>query len=443
MKFLRIKNVFKRIPAHAPYFFSAIFLLLLPFQTRYIFSPGIINDTSWEYGTLSIYISDIALAILTFFWILYSQQSSFPKKPLSNMSLTIAALWLITFSSLVWSKNHNLAAFGIVQLTKAALVFFIFRSLSLSKTFLAWLIVISGVIQSTFALLQFIIQRVFASTLLGISEQLPPTLGVSVIETNAGRFLRAYGTLPHPNILGGFLVVCIFFAGFLALTTNPRPRLIATTASIFITFALLLTFSRSALLGLVVGLIFCAILTTLHQRALAWSWLATIAATLIISALIFLPLLLPRLTANTRLEQLSTTTRVESIQQAVTVLNEHTTWFTGVGIYNYTQAVYNMIDDQKPGWWYQPVHNTPLLVLTEIGVIGSILFLILFLFFIPKTFRWILTPPHAQSSFTPFLMSAILSLFINSLFDHFLWTLPSMLLSLFFLFSLTETTDKK
>src|SRR3989338_5268131 len=41
-----------------------LLLLLMPLQTRYILHEGIINGSPWEYGTWSVYLSEMVLLIL-------------------------------------------------------------------------------------------------------------------------------------------------------------------------------------------------------------------------------------------------------------------------------------------------------------------------------------------------------------------------------------------
>ncbi|MBD3238933.1 MAG: hypothetical protein GF332_04850, partial [Candidatus Moranbacteria bacterium] len=68
-------------------------------------------------------------------------------------------------------------------------------------------------IQSIIASIQFINQNTIG--LFFIGEQLldKHILGVAKISTNYGSIIRAYGTLPHPNILAGFLLlsICVIF----------------------------------------------------------------------------------------------------------------------------------------------------------------------------------------------------------------------------------------
>ncbi len=77
----------------------------------------------------------------------------------------------------------------------------------------------------------------------------PSIRGASVIQlVNGFRFLRSYGTLPHPNILGGFIIA--FLAGPLALfAQNKRTLWIPGIIFSVSTILLVLTFSRSAWVG--------------------------------------------------------------------------------------------------------------------------------------------------------------------------------------------------
>ena len=73
------------------------------------------------------------------------------------------------------------------------------------------------------------------------------TPGVSVVENAEGvRWFRAYGTLPHPNILGGMLLIYLSGVVERFLTTG-RLRWLVPIGLGVMTGAL--TFSRSAWLG--------------------------------------------------------------------------------------------------------------------------------------------------------------------------------------------------
>ena len=57
-----MKNTLQKIIEYGFY----LFLFILPWQTRWIIVPGEINEGYFEYGTYSLYGSDILLIILLF-----------------------------------------------------------------------------------------------------------------------------------------------------------------------------------------------------------------------------------------------------------------------------------------------------------------------------------------------------------------------------------------
>jgi len=72
------------------------------------------------------------------------------------------------------------------------------------------------------------------------------TLGTYVVETGAGRWLRAYGSFGHPNMLGFFLVLGIISA--VAIAANGlglRGRIFVWTVLKLIGAALLFSLSKS------------------------------------------------------------------------------------------------------------------------------------------------------------------------------------------------------
>ena len=150
-----------------------------------------------------------------------------------------------------------LAGNFFVKLLLAAGVFFLVRSMEIDSRKIVFVLMMAAVIQSGIGIAQFLSQSTFASTLLGMSTHEAWQAGTSVLKTDAGRWLRAYGTFPHPNILGGFLAaIFVVSVGYTlpsveALKRNQRIFLVAGT--IITLLGLLLTFSRSAWFGVALG----------------------------------------------------------------------------------------------------------------------------------------------------------------------------------------------
>jgi O-antigen ligase len=106
-------------------------------------------------------------------------------------------------------------------------------------------------------------------------------------------------------------------------------------------------------------------------------------------------------------------------QVALAIIKEHP-WL-GIGLGNFVWEIKQMLD-LLSSWLHQPVHNLYLLIASEIGLLG----LVVFLFFI---FRLLVSLRKRFRSWTPNLLEVQLLAFIISaflfiaLFDHFFWTL--------------------
>jgi O-antigen ligase len=241
-----------------------------------------------------------------------------------------------------------------------------------------------------------------------------------VIETGVGRFLRAYGPFDHPNILGGMMVLGIILVLYSSLRKeiNRNDRLFYLITLALFYLALLVSFSRTAWLALIISVPFILFIASRRgkfQRKLIGFFLFLIIG---ISAAVVIPnreLFLTRTQTQSRLEQKSISERELYLEQAQKVISQNPVLGTGAG--NYVLDLQKIIPGQA-SWYYQPVHNYWLLVWAEIGFLG-LLAMIIFWF---AAFR---------KSFKNGLWPIILALFIFSLFDHWLLTQPFGLIIFF------------
>ncbi|HLD21884.1 MAG TPA: O-antigen ligase family protein, partial [Patescibacteria group bacterium] len=242
-----------------------------------------------------------------------------------------------------------------------------------------------------------------------------------VIESAVGRTLRSYGSLPHPNILAGFLVIAIILCFVLCITHEQKNRrnMYALLVLLLLSSGLWTTFSRQAWIAL--AIVLCGILLHTFFVKRIFSPVAIIATLSVVIPMSVLSLLYPhllesRIHMNTRLEQWSVTEREHYMHQSVDIVRNH--WATGVGMGNYTAFIHSQ-DKQhniiKPGTTYQPVHNIYLLIFSELGIFGlSALVLLLLSVGI-----------HIQKQ-NPYSMAwgmSIIALLIIGFFDHYLWSL--------------------
>ena len=240
----------------------------------------------------------------------------------------------------------------------------------------------------------------------------PAQPGASVVQLENGvRILRAYGTLPHPNILGGLVLVTMLGPAGLFLAGKKRnvPALFLFNLGILL---LVPTFSRSAWLG------FVALVAVLAWKARYFEHKKII---LLFSAIViavicaFYPL---RALVFTRIgnqdvptEQISTLGRFWLDRQAISMIQNHPVAGTGIGSF-----ILELAESSVEGAPIEPVHNLFLLITAELGLVGFILLTILCVSVALTIFKS--TSPQG------ILAGALVTgLGMISLFDHYLWTL--------------------
>ncbi len=398
-----------------------IFIFLLPFQTRKILYQGTLNNGAWEYGTFSIYATEILLWCILVLYCIYSiknyKRETIRFAPSIKFFIFISILLylFINILSITWAENQIIAFHSVFRLVEAIALAFFIINFSFSFKIFSWSFALSGATQSIFALMQFFSQSVFASKWLGMAAQSASSiLGESVIETHAGRFLRAYGTLPHPNILGGFLALSALFSLYLFLHSHKRSHNILSLGIFILNIlGVVLTFSRSASIALVFGLVLYFASTFLEGKKLnKVSYAALLyVISVVIFSMIYQEIASSRANNTNRLEKKSIAARQELFEESVQLISQRP--LTGVGAGNFTYTVFAKIHPEKKYWEYQPVHSIYLLIASETGIFSLIIFLALLSAVIARI--WF------EKNF--FALSLICMPLIIGFFDHYFFTL--------------------
>ncbi len=291
-------------------------------------------------------------------------------------------------------------------------------------------IIASGLFQSVIAIAQYIKQGSLGLRLLGESPLSVNATGVAVFIADGVRYLRAYGTTPHPNILAAWLFVAIFafyfYYFYLRKNNNPSVAL-AKEGSLLIVYAVLLfafffTFSR-VVIGLWLAGITVRFLIVFFKKDLRGFFatakkpllaliIATIAATSAFS-LMFWPQVKSRIHISVQEE--AVTQRVYYNKIAGSVAAGHP--LLGIGIGQFVPNTMTMFK-HLPAVAHQPVHNIYLLIASETGFLGLGTFLI-FLFLVFYGFA-VRTQFKKLYYFSFFILAG--SFLLVGFFDHFLWT---------------------
>lgn len=413
--------------------FLLAFAFLLPFQTKLILLAGTNNFTE-----ISLYLSHLPLILALLSFLIYQFLNR------QNKKIPIYWYFMATFVSfysfsLFFAADKILSLYKISLLLLALGLFYILRfSLAedvllgslVSRLKLIYAFLISVFLHAILAIYQFLSQSTFASKYLGLALHNPELVGTSVIEVGSGRWLRAYGGLDHPNILGGVLVIALLLSAYLLSKRkiiNTRLQIYGIL-SIFVAYfvylsALFFTFSRSAWLALLVGALI--LLFFFFKKEDKWTtgrYLFLLFFSLILFTFLsfsFKDIVITRFKASSRLEQVSLTERSNELQTVSNIIKNQT-WF-GLGAGNYTIALSSQeINNEYP----QPVHNSFLLLFAESGIFALLALLLFILFFFKDKGR------------EGLFVALILTLLVLMFFEHWFFSLPFGILFLMFILGL-------
>ncbi|MEK7151548.1 MAG: O-antigen ligase family protein [Patescibacteria group bacterium] len=445
-----------------------LFIFSIPIQSRLILHGWTHPFNQWT--STYLYGTDVILAAIFIFWLIRSLEAT----KISNLKFLIfkqiptprskilgsASFWLSTFFiiSAISIFNAQIVGLSLYQLLKLAefigVYFYLVRSQTplvsadapvahrtsngvyLKSSFgrifnfqsVLAVIIVSGLFQAVVGIVQYIKQGSLGLRLLGESPLSVNATGVAVFFADGIKYLRAYGTTPHPNILAAWLFVAVFAFYFWYLYLKDRrsdsiryeimPLLIYT----ILLFGLFFTFSRVIIglwaVGVLIGVLIFILRKDFNNASgkiksrifkLAIGSLVVVG----IFSLLFWPQIKSRIHVSSQEE--AVTQRVYYNKVAGEFIGEHLMLGMGVG-----QFIPNMIMkfSYLPSQAYQPVHNIYLLVVGETGFLGLVAFIgfvvIIFWGFVGRT-------RFAKLYHYSFFILAS-SFLVVGFFDHFLWT---------------------
>lgn len=397
------------------------FFFLLSWQTRYIFGLSYLSGSSTQFGILSLYATQVFLLVglvIIYVW------RGFPvvdARYQRSLSLGAAIMLAAVISSLL-ARQSIPALAALIDIAGAGMAFIALldKRVDLKKVTAAF--VIGLMLPVCLGLAQVLFGGSGASTFLGLAARDAQALGDAVIMLGDGRVLRAYGSFPHPNIFGGYLAVGALAALSLAIGKCRRTWLIVTG---ILALGLVTTASRSAVLGLALG----GALTLYVQHILplgqggvrggpfARAYVMPIAISVIALALgltLFAPSLVASLRGGGAIEQRSLSERADQYHEWPGTMSGKA-WLIGNGPRSYVFTLADVHPDRGV-WEYQPIHNVPLLILSELGLIGFLL-----------TFCWVVTLDRQNFARFPNRDAAYAHgmgkvLFVIIFLDHYLWS---------------------
>jgi O-antigen ligase len=421
-------------------YFWYLLVLAVPFGVRtFISGPASFN----EYGSIFLYLSDIAVVLFVCLMLpgLLKDVRILPWKGTLLAFVVLAGVSLLSSSSFALSVVAFVRLGLLIGVAAGAR-----RLLRESSVLYVTLVLVSllALFQGAVAIMQFTGQGPLGLKVLGESPLSVADPGTAKITVEGAKFIRAYGTMPDPNILAGFLLIGLVALAYLfikadkglyvdawdgsrSISVNFQKylmskllygRIVAASAMAIVSMGLIFTFSRSgwASVGLAMGaMLIVAARVSVRAAGRFLALLLILTGTLYY---FFSPLIMAR--ASLSADEPSVSYRVEYTKIGLESIGAHP--LLGVGIGNQVQSSIGegryAAHGMTRGWESQPVHNLYLLIGSEIGILGALAFCI-FLVIVMKR----LVPDKSLEA--GLALALLIGLLFFGLFDHFLWDIQA------------------
>lgn len=210
-------------------------------------------------------------------------------------------------------------------------------------------------------------------------------------------FLRPYATFSHPNMLAAFLTLSL---PLVLLGFPERFKKLELTAGLFISSSIFITFSRPALILILIQ-------SSILFKKLWKLWL--------ILGVVVTPLVFVRLISIFTFDSLAVLRRQELAEYAVITFLKHP--LSGVGINNFINVLASDHILVGTSRFLQPAHNIFLLILAESGLLGLASFVTLLV-----SAFWINI--RKKDPLSKVLLGNLLMIIFLGFFDHYFLTLP-------------------
>jgi len=373
-------------------------------------TPG--YDVWYQYRSVALYPSDglVAVAVVAFA-VSRPAARAIPRRT-AILALPLALLALASLLSVPGAIDRALAL-GVAAELLLLVALFVAASGRGPDPSLVGALSVAIILQATVAVWQTLTQSTAPAGALfnGWTAEYTPRDGVATVAALplVDRWLRAYGTFPHPNILGAFAAVAL---AVLLTAEGSRWRTAALAAGVI---ALTLSFSRSAWLATTLAAL-AWIVATRGVRG-TYTWLAqALRARPVVAALVVIALV----AAGSRLLRLDVAAEARSLEERQ--LYDVAAWTliaraAPVGAGNVVIAEQAVNLGSPIG---EPPHDVFLIALAELGVPGLVAWLALFAALAFEAGRR-RGDPIARAG--PLVAIAVLVPLLA--LDHYLWTQPT------------------
>ncbi|QQG47661.1 MAG: O-antigen ligase family protein [Candidatus Woesebacteria bacterium] len=379
----------------------SLLLLFLPTQLAFHFWPdwALVYGIRVDYLAPTLYFTDILTFVLL---VLVAKKIHLSKKFL----LLIFILFNIVFAHIA----QIAVLYWLRFLEGYFLVFYVSKNRKEILKNLETPLSLAIIYVSLIAFGQFFLQKTIGGPLYWLGERSfnSSTPGIALANYFGEILMRPYSIFPHPNALAGFLAVSIFL-----LISQKTKKITTKTSIIFAVLVIFLTFSKTVWFAS----LFCLIILLLRKH-LNLKFLKIILFSIITFTSLFFAF------GKSPSKSEGIYKRFELSRVSLKIWESQPVF--GVGLGNSITLLptiaqkYPKIISPSVSWWLQPVHNIYLLILSETGLVGFLLFLYLVI----RIFRNSLKiKPALPAGRNWKLVISIMLILLTGLFDHYWLTI--------------------
>lgn len=420
-------------------FLVCLFIFCVPFQLRSL----IVRDSFFITGNLNIYDSffffagDVILLLALISWgCCYifrdlTWEIDFGDKVLSVLIM----FFILNVAISVFIFPGQFGLFFALRLILLFLFYLLLNNNIIGRNRAIDVFCASMILQVLIAIMQFFLQASVGLHFLGEPILALGATGIAKMDLSGNIILRSYGTFLHPNILGGALFVGLFLAFY---RYKNRIYFFAIISALLV-FGSVLTFSRAAILGIVIAML-CLIAISESRELIK---------RILYVAVVFLFFIVLLNLQNVFWQRFILGDDGGSGGERISYLNIskqmiHDNPF-GVGAGNFTNYMQNYTSAKLEPWDMQPVHNFYLLIANELGILGliSVLMIFFYLFFRCVYLAKKLKQGKNEKIYLFVIIALISGLLTMGVFDHFFYTSYQGQFMLFFIFYLAGDLLKK
>lgn len=343
----------------------AVMFFEMPFQLDYRFGYSELEQHFGTISGLSISLTTICLVILYLWWLveILSRRVAPPPKAFYQLILPALLYFGLIVASVLWSESPSAALNWSGLFAQAFLIYVYLANNIKTRSDLDYVLK---------AILLVLIFNGLIIAFYGVTGrgELAVNVSAEAAATGGQNVNRVGGPLKVPNLTGSYLAISLTVVySLFAAPAGRFNRLLIAGAVALAGFNLLWTGSRGAWLSFAVGGV---ILTVLMVQRGYLKARIPLAYGLIAGMLlgVFIEPILARLFSEGA--QDAAAARLPLNILAMRMVADHP--FVGVGINNFAANLRDYVTSEFTGEWIRTVHNQYLLVWSETGTIGLLLF---------------------------------------------------------------------